>query len=106
MYKKILTAAGFIENKTFKESRFLKPPKETYAVFFDAFNRRGADTVNLIKDHDGIIELYSYVADPVSEANIEHVLDEFAIEYDKAPRYWIQDEQLFQVVYTFKFIEK
>ena len=33
MVKEILTAAGFVENKTFKETRFLRPPKETYAVF-------------------------------------------------------------------------
>lgn len=106
MVKKVLTGAGFEEGKTFKETRFLKPPKTTYAVYMDSFTRRGADGLNLIKDHDYTIELYSYTPDPEAEARIEAVLDELGLEYDKDDRYWIQEEQLYQVVYTFRFIEK
>lgn len=106
MVKRVLTGAGFVEGKTFKETRFLKPPKTTYAVYMDSFTRRGADGLNLIKDHDYTIELYSYTPDPEAEARIEAILDELGIEYDKDDRYWIQEEQLYQVVYTFKFIEK
>lgn len=106
MVKRVLTGAGFVEDKTFKETRFLKPPKTTYAVFMDSFTRRGADGLNLIKDHTYTIELYSYKPDPNAEARIEAKLDEYAIEYDKDDRYWIQEEQLFQTVYTFEYIEK
>ena len=106
MVKRVLTGAGFVEDITFKETRFLKPPKTTYAVFMDSFTRRGADGLNLIKDHDYTIELYSYKPDPDAEARIEAKLDEYAIEYEKEDRYWIQEEQLFQVVYTFNHIEK
>ena len=106
MVKQVLTGAGFVEGKTFKETRFLKPPKETYAVYMDSFTSRGADNLNLIKDHDYTIELYSYTPDPESEAKIEAILDELGIEYDKDPRYWLQTEQLYQVIYTFNFIEK
>lgn len=106
MVKQILTGAGFIENETFKETRFLSPPKTTYAVFEDSFTRRGADNLNLIKDHDYTIELYSYTPDPEAEARIEEMLDNLGIEYEKSPRYWIESEQLYQVVYTFNFIEK
>lgn len=106
MVKKILTGAGFVENKTFKETRFLRPPKTTYAVYMDSFNRRGADGLNLIKDHDDTIELYSYEPDPEAEARIENMFDELGLEYDKDDRYWIQDQQLYQVVYTFNYIEK
>ena len=106
MVKKVLTGAGFEEGKTFKETRFLKPPKTTYAVYLDSFTRRGADGLNLIRDHVYTIELYSYKPDPEAEAKIEAILDSLGIEYDKADRYWIQEEQLYQVVYTFKFIEK
>ena len=106
MVKRILTAAGFVEGKTFRETRFLKPPKSTYAIYMDSFTRRGADGLNLIKDHDYTIELYSYAPDPEAEAKIESIFDELGIEYDKADRYWIQEEQLYQVVYTFRFIEK
>lgn len=106
MVKEILTGAGFIENETFKETRFLKPPTVTYAVYMDAFTSRGADNLNLIKDHDYTIELYSYTPDKESESKIEQMLDEYGIEYDKQERYWIQEQQLYQVIYTFNFIEK
>ena len=106
MVKQILTSAGFVEGKTFKETRFLKPPKDTYAVYMDSFTRRGADGLNLIKDHDYTIELYSYTPDPEAEARIEAILDELGLEYDKDDRYWIQEEQLYQVVYTFDYTEK
>ena len=66
MVKTILTGAGFVEGKTFKETRFLKPPQSTYAVYIDSFTRRGADGVNLIKEHTYTIEVYSYKADPTA----------------------------------------
>lgn len=106
MVKQILTGAGFVEGETFKETRFLTPPKTTYAVFMDSFTRRGADNSNLIKEHTYTIELYSYKADPTAEANIEKMFDTLGIEYDKSERYWLDTEQLYQVVYTFYFIEK
>lgn len=106
MVKQVLTGAGFIENKTFKETRFIKPPRTTYAVFMDSFTRRGADGFNLIKDHSYTIELYSYTPDPEAEIRIETSLDNLGLEYDKDDRYWIQEEQLYQVVYTFDFTEK
>lgn len=106
MVKQVLTEAGFVEGITFKETRFLKPPKTTYAVYMDSFTRRGADDRNLIKDHDYTIELYSYAPDSEAEAKIEASFDLFGLEYEKNDRYWIQEEQLYQVVYTFRFIEK
>ena len=42
MVKQILTGAGFVENKTFKETRFLNPPKSTYAVYMDSYNRNNS----------------------------------------------------------------
>ena len=106
MVKKILTSAGFKENKTFKETRFLKPPKTTYAIFKDSFNRRGADYFNLIKEHNYTIELYSYAPDPDAEIRIETALDDIGIEYDKDERFWLVEEQLYQVIYSFDHIEK
>lgn len=106
MVKQILTGAGFVEGKTFRAVRFLKPPKSTYAVYIDSFTRRGADGKNLIKDHVYTIELYSYAPAPEAEAAIEASLDNFGLEYEKAESYWIHEEQLFQVVYTFNFVEK
>lgn len=106
MVKKILTEAGFIEGKTFKETRFLRPPATTYAVYMDSFRRRGADGLNLIKDHNYTIELYEYTPDSDAEQKIEKAFDKFGIEFEKADRYWIQEEQLYQIVYDFNYIEK
>ena len=106
MVKTILTGAGFVEGKTFKETRFLTPPKSTYAVYIDSYTRRGGDGVNLIKEHTYTIELYSYKADPTAEAKIEKQFDDLGIEFEKSERYWLDTEQLYQVVYIFNFIEK
>ena len=106
MVKEILTKAGFVEGKTFKETRFLKPPKSTYAVYFDSFTSRGADGLNLLKDHNYTIEMYSYSPDRKSEASIEKILDDLGIEYEKQDRYWIQEEQIYQTIYSFNHIEK
>ena len=106
MVKKILTAAGFVEGETFEETQFIIAPRETYAIFHDSFTRRGADGLNLIKEHDYTIELYSDWPDPAAEARIEAALDAYGIEYEKADRIWIQAEQYFTVVYTFSYIEK
>lgn len=106
MVKSILTGAGFIQGKTFKETRFLKPPKTSYCIYLDNFTRRGADSVNLIKEHNYTIELYSYTVDAEAEAKIEQALDEYPIAYEKSERYWLDTEQLYQVVYTFDYIEK
>lgn len=106
MVKQVLTAAGFVEGKSFKETRFLKPPKTTYAVFMDSYERRGADSLNLLKEHDYTIELYSYTPDPEAEKRIEDSLDSLALDFVKDNRYWIQEEQLYQVIYNFSYIEK
>ena len=106
MVKTILTEAGFIEDKSFKETRFLNPPRETYAVYFDKFDSRGADDANLLKEHEYTIELYSYTPDPDAEKRVEAAFDLYAIPYTKQERYWIQEEQLYQVVFDFDYIEK
>lgn len=106
MVKEVLIGAGFVEGETFRETRFVKPPTTTYAVYMDSFTRRGADGRNLMKEHYFTIELYSYKPDPIAESKIEASLDNFGLEYEKEDRYWIQEEQLYQVVYTFNHIEK
>ena len=106
MVKKVLTDAGFIENKTFKECRFLKPPTTTYAIYLDSYEARGADNLNMIKDHEYIIELYSSTPDPGAEHRIEASLDKFGLADEKEDRYWLESEGLYQVVYSFEYLEK
>ena len=102
MVDKILKPTGI----PYKESRFLKPPKETYAVYNDSIERRGGDNINLVTLHDVTIELYEYKKDPTAEEAIESQFDAYGIEYTKQARFWIQEEQLFQVVYEFSYINK
>ena len=102
MVKEILEITGL----PYKESRFLKPPSTTYAIYMDAIDRRGGDSINLISQHDVTIELYEYKPDPESERLIETTLDALGIQYTKQPRYWIQDAQLYQVVYDFTYHQK
>lgn len=106
MVNRILTGAGFELNKTYKETRFLKPPKTSYCVYFDSIVRRGADSINLITEHSYTIELYSYTKDAEAEAKIEQALDEYAIPFEKLERNWLDSESLYQTVYNFDFIEK
>lgn len=106
MVKQILTAAGFVENETFKATRFVTPPKVTYAVYFDAVRGRGADNLNLIAEHTVTIEVYSYAPDPEAEAEIEAEFDKIGQAYEKSDRYWINEEQLYQTVYTFYYVAK
>lgn len=102
MVNEILTATGL----PYKESRFLTPPKTTYAIYNDSVDRRGGDNINLISQHDISIELYEYAPDPDAEKAIEDQLDLRGIEYSKESRFWIQAEQLYQVVYDFNYIQK
>ena len=106
MVNKILTGAGFVENQTYRETRFRKPPEVTYAIYNDTRENRGADNINLLVDHEINIEVYEYAPDPEAEARIEAEFDSRGIEYIKQPRYWIQEEQLYQVIYEFSYIEK
>lgn len=106
MVKDILTEAGFIENKTFRECRFLKAPSVTYAVYMDSYESRGADDRNLLKAHEYTIELYSYVPDPDSEKKLETALESRGLAYVKNERDWLESEGLYQVIYEFEFIEK
>lgn len=106
MVKSILEKSGFILNETFKETRFLNPPRTTYAVYNDTKNARGADDLNLIMEHEVNIELYEYSPDPEAEARLEEQLDAHKVEWIKQSRYWIQSEQLYQIIYEFNYVEK
>lgn len=103
MVDKILNGVGI----PYTETRFIKPPKsDTFAVYFDEVEGRGGDGVNLIKEHSTSIELYESVKDPETESKIEANFDALGVEYTKEPRYWIEDEQLYQVIYNFNHISK
>lgn len=106
MVDDILKSAGFVKNITYRETQFLKPPSETYVVYTDTYERRGGDFVNLVKEHEVSLELYEYSPDPEKEAAIEEQLDRLGLKYTKQPRYRIETEQLYQIIYDFTYFEK
>lgn len=106
MIKNILKAAGFIENETFRKSRFISPPAGSYAVYMDDISTDGPDGENAIKTHDYTVELYEPTPDDAIEQALENAIDEAGLRWTKQDRYWLQDEQLYQVIYEFTHIEK
>lgn len=91
-----------------RETKFDKPPRNTYAVWMDDIVSDGADDVNLQWTHQITIELYTYTikASAEAETKIEQYLDSRGIRYNKQARFWIQDEQLYQTIYDFDYTTK
>lgn len=102
MIKTILDAAGV----PFRRSRFLQPPKGTYAVYMDDVATDGPDGINRIFNHDVTVEVYEAKPDDEAEAAIEAALDAQGLHYTKQDRYWLQTEQRYQVIYEFSYIIK
>lgn len=90
----------------YKECQFRKAPKSTYAVYSDSFKNVGADGINNLREHDITIELYEYEPQPAVEKAIENNMDTLGIPFVKQERYWLESEQLYQVIYEFSYYEK
>ena len=103
MVNKILTKAGI----PYRRSRYTeKPLPSTYAVYFDEREAGGADGINCLVTHNITIEVYESIPDDAAEDAIEAALDALGIEWTCQDRYWLQDEQRYQVIYEFTYIEK
>lgn len=107
MISSILTASGI----PYRQGRFLNPPAETYAIYFDFQEADGPDPVELadlprVIYHDVTVELYEPEQDPAAEAAIEAALTARGILWTKEARYWLQNVQRYQVVYEFNYNEK
>lgn len=102
MVTKILQQAGV----KFRKSRYMPPLPATYAVYFDDREAGGADGINCLITHNITIEVYESKPDDATEAAIEAALDAAGVEWTSQARYWIQEEQRYQVIYEFTYIEK
>lgn len=102
MIEAVLTAAGVPH----KELRYLQPPSGTFAVWTDDISTDGPDGINAILVHDYTVELYEAAPDAASEAAIEDALDDAGLRWAKQARYWLQTEQLYQIIYETTHIEK
>lgn len=103
MVTKILTKAGV----PYRQSRYIAQPlPDTYAVYFDDRAASGADGINCLITHNITIEVYEATPDDAMEIAIENALDAAGVEWTSQARYWIAEEQRYQVIYEFTYIEK
>ena len=103
MVTEILRRAGV----NFRQARYtMKPLPDTYAVYFDDREVSGADGINCLITHNITIEVYEAKPDDATEVAIEAELDAFGLEWTSQARYWISEEQRYQVIYEFTYIEK
>lgn len=102
MVNDILIASGI----QYRRARFTKPPADTYAVFIDDVTTDGPDGMNRIYTHDITVEVYEPAPDDAAEEALEAALDAAGLYWTKQDRFWLQNEQRYQVVYEFTYIEK
>lgn len=106
MVTDILTASGV----QYRRGRFIKPPTGTYAVYMDDTTVDGPDGLPVgapcIVTHDVTVELYEAYPDDAAEAALEAAILAAGLTWTKQDRYWLQSEQLYQVIYEFTYREK
>ncbi len=103
MVNEILTEAGV----KYRRARYTaKPLPDTYAVYFDEREAGGADGINCLINHNIMIEVYEAKPDDETEAAIEAALDARGLAWTCQDRHWLREEQRYQVIYEFTYIEK
>lgn len=90
----------------YKEVRFLKPPKEIYAVYFDDIDYYGADDLIKIQRHTVRIEIYGEKIDREIESQIEARMINLKLEFNKGERTWLNDTQSYMLAYYLEYTEK
>ena len=102
MVDKILTAAGLPGRR----GRFIGSAL-TYVVWFDDVTVTGSDDAGaLVTRHDATLELYEDKPNDAAEATLEAAILAEGLIFTKQDRYWIQSEQMYQVIYEFTHYEK
>lgn len=103
MINEILTAAGVPHRR----GRFTaKPTPPAYIVYMDDVSTDGPDEGPALYTHDITLELYLAKPDGAAEAAIEAAITAAGRQWTKQDLYWLQTEQLYQVIYEFSYIEK
>ena len=106
MVNEILTAAGIQGRR----GRFTGKAPATYVVWLDdVTTEQGPDPLSgvpQLRQHDISLELYETKPDDAAETALEVAMSDKGLNWTKQDRYWLQSEQLYQVVYEFTFYEK
>ncbi len=90
----------------FRKTRLLKPPSGTYAVYTDDMETLGGDNLVAVYHHQITIELYESGLDDASEEKIQAALSDTGIHWEKQDRFWLPNEQRYQVIYEFDYYTK
>ena len=75
-------------------------------MYTDDITTDGPDNLPLILQHNITVEIYENKPDDAAEAAIEAAISAAGLQWEKQDRYWLQAEQLYQVIYEFNYIEK
>lgn len=103
MVNEILSASGI----PYRRGRFTHPKEPAYAVYLDDLTTDGSDDAKaLILRHEITVELYEDKPDDAAEAAMEAAITAAGLHWTKEDRYWLQTEQMYQVVYEFSYTEK
>lgn len=102
MVNDILTAAGIQGRR----GRFTGAKPDSYVVWMDDHTTDGPDGLPWVIQHDVTLELYEEKPDDAAEAALEAALVASGLQYSKQDRYWLQTEQMYQVIYEFTYYEK
>lgn len=109
MIESILTGTGL----PFRRGRFPNPPVGTYIVYTDDCETDGADPtggnmsgVPVVVMYSPTVEIYEPAPDDAAEALVEAALDVCGLTWTKQDRYWLQEEQRYQVVYETSYTTK
>ena len=102
MVTDILTASGL----PYRRGRFTGKQPATYAVYMDDITTDGPDGRPWVRQHDVTVEVYESAPDDAAESALESAIAAAGLHYTKQDRYWLQSEQLYQVIYEFTYYEK
>lgn len=111
MVKKILEKAGFIESKTYKQTKFIKSPDETYCVYHLDTDTLGSDNTRYAFDVHCEIEMYC--KDKPDEASAKRLISSLDEHYEELTDgyeidgwMWIENIQKYQNIFRFDYIQK
>lgn len=101
----VLTEAGLVKNKTFKQTRFKAVPGVDFAVWTDQVEADGSDQENLFFRHSATVEMYMYQPDETVLRALLRALNLKGIKYTASDKTWLQSEQFYLVYVYFDWVE-
>ncbi len=75
-------------------------------MFTDDVDTDGPDGIAAIYHHSITVELYTRIPDAQAETAMENAIISHGLQFEKQAAYWIQSEQLYQVIYEFNYYIK